>query len=335
MKYYFIALTILNMSCEGPPRHDVIRVNELRNDSSFSMTHSDPQEEYVMVTTAASLPLYVTRDQAPFIEWGKYRNVKVSIVGPSDWNIPAQIEMIEQVVASKPAGILINGTDQGIASAINKAVEAGIPTVVYDSDVPSKRHCFLGSNWYQMGYKQGEAVGKLAMGKKGKVAALGILGMHNQEEGFRGLKDALLKFRNLEFLDKYETNNTIEQTSKITAELMNTHPDLIAVCGFTSETGPGIGLAIKEMGRQGKVYGTNVDGSTVLLQLVKEGVLQYLVDQKRETFIWYGAEFLYDKVHNIHSFPKKYLRNNIDALPYSVNTGLIEITRENINAFVN
>ena len=154
------------------------------------------------------------------------------------------------------------------------------------------------------------------------------MGQSNQEEGFRGLQDALKKFKNLTFLGKYETHNTIEETAKVTSDLISSYPDLVAIAGFTSETGPGIGLGIKEMNKIGKVIGTNVDASEVLLKLMKEGVIQYLVDQKRETFVWYGAQFLFDKVHNINAFPNKYLQSGVDALPYSVNTGIVEITPE-------
>jgi ribose transport system substrate-binding protein len=326
MKHYlFLSLTLL--ACEGPPREGA-QTNAAAVGINTATREVSPDEEYVMVTTAASLPLYVTHDQAAFKAWGKARGVRVSIVGPTEWDIPGQVEAIEQVIATRPAGMLINGTDPGIAGAINKAVEAGIPTVVYDSDVPSKRDCFLGSDWYLMGYKQGEAIGRLAAGKRGKVAALGILGMSNQEDGFRGLADALKKHSNLQFLGKYETHNTIEETARVTTDLLNSIPDLVAVAGFTSETGPGIGLGIKEMNRVGKVIATNVDASAVLLKLMREGAIQYLVDQKRETFVWYGAQFLFDKVHNANAFPNRYLNAGVDALPYAVNTGIVEITPE-------
>ncbi|MFN4147512.1 MAG: substrate-binding domain-containing protein [Runella sp.] len=317
------------LSCEGPPR-DQTQTETSNQSKDFSMTEPTPDEEYVMVTTAASLPLYVNHDQAAFKAWGKARGVKVSIVGPAEWDIPGQIEAIEQVIATRPAGMLINGTDLGIANAINKAVEAGIPTVVYDSDVPSKRDCFLGSDWYMMGYKQGEAIGKLSNGKKGKVACVGILSLANQQEGFRGLQEALQKYPHLTFLGKYETHNTIEETARVVSDLISSYPDLVAVAGFSSETGPGIGMAVKEMNRVGKIIATNVDASEVLLKLMREGVLQYLVDQKRETFVWYGAQFLYDKVHNVHAFPTRYLSIGVDALPYAVNTGIVEITPERL-----
>jgi ABC-type sugar transport system substrate-binding protein len=70
-------------------------------------------------------------------------------------------------------------------------VAAGIPTVVCDSEIPkSNRHCFIGSDWYEMGRLQGERMAKLINGK-GMVAGMGILGMENMEAGFKGLKDVL------------------------------------------------------------------------------------------------------------------------------------------------
>jgi ribose transport system substrate-binding protein len=321
----FCLLLLALLACEGPPREGT-QTGAVAVNSNTATREIGPGEEYVMVTTAASLPLYVSHDQAAFRAWGAARGVKVSIVGPTEWDIPGQVEAIEQVIATRPAGMLINGTDPGIANAINKAVEAGIPTVVYDSDVPSKRDCFLGSDWYLMGYRQGEAIGRLAAGRPGKVAALGILGMSNQEAGFRGLRDALRKYPTLRYLGPYETHNTIEETARVMTDLLNSIPDLVAVAGFTSETGPGIGLGIKEMNRVGKVIATNVDATEAGLKLMREGVLQLLVDQKRETFVWYGAQFLFDKVHNVNAFPNRYLNAGVDALPYAVNTGIVEIT---------
>ena len=78
-------------------------------------------EEYVMVTTAINLPLYVNHDQKAFLKWGEKMGVRTSILGPSEWDVPAQIATIEQVIPGKPAGLLINGTDPGIASGHKKS----------------------------------------------------------------------------------------------------------------------------------------------------------------------------------------------------------------------
>ena len=147
-----------------------------------------------MVTTAVTMPMYVNHDHAAFLDWGKKMNVKVSILGPADWDVPAQINTIEEVIGTRPTGLLINGTDPAIAQVINKAVSVGIPTVVYDSDIPgANHHAFLGTDWYEIGRMQGEEMARLLDGK-GKVAYMGILGLTNMEAGFRGLLDVFSRF---------------------------------------------------------------------------------------------------------------------------------------------
>lgn len=316
--------------CELPPKQG----GTTRQPIQTEIDQTIENEEYVMVTTAVSMPMYVNHDQAAFIKWGKERNVKVSILGPADWDVPAQINTIEEVIGTKPTGLLINGTDPAIAQAINKAVDAGIPTVVYDSDIPnSKRHAFLGTNWYDIGQMQGEEMVKLT-GGKGKIAYMGILGLSNMEDGFRGLLDVLKKHPKMEVVGKFDDKANVEEAAKITADLISAHPDLAGICGFDSNSGPGIALSVKEAGKAGKIKITTVDWEPEHLHLVNEGVIQLLAGQKRELFTWYGAEFLYDMVHKTNRLSTNDAKAGITSLPTTVNTGLIKITKENVGLFL-
>src|SRR5687767_8513101 len=175
------SLILLLAGCELPPRNETAA--GLATHKTFPSANIE-NEEYVMVTTAVTMPMYVNHDQAAFKRWGEKMNVKVSILGPADWDVPAQINTIEEVIGTRPTGLLINGTDPSIAQVINKGVAAGIPTVVYDSDIPnSNRHAFLGTDWYEIGKMQGEEMVRL-IGSKGKIAYMGILGLTNMEAGF-------------------------------------------------------------------------------------------------------------------------------------------------------
>ncbi len=325
-------LSVLN-SCELPPRDGSAGVQNA-NIATMEAGAVNPNEEYVMITTAINMPMYVNHDQAAFRRWGEQMGVKVSILGPAEWDVPAQIETIEQVIASRPAGLLINGTDPGIAQAINKAVEAGIPTVVYDSDVPgSERHAFLGTDWYQIGQMQGEEMARLT-GGKGKVAYMGILGLTNMEDGFRGLLDVLKKYPGIRVVGRYDDKASVELAARITSDLLAAHPDIAGICGFDSNSGPGIALAVKEAGKVGKVKITTVDWEPEHLLLVRDGVIQMLAGQKRELFTWYGAQFLYDMVHRTNRLSGNDAQSGISNVPTSVNTGLLRITRENVGQFL-
>lgn len=243
------------------------------------------------------------------------------------------VGVIEQVIPSKPTGLLINGTDPAIASAIDKAVDAGIPTVVYDSDIPgSKRHAFLGTDWYDIGRLQGEAIVDLIDGK-GKIAYMGLVGQANMESGFQGLLDVVEKYPDITVIGKYDSQGNTENAAKITSDLIAAHPDLAAVCGFDAISGPGIGLSVREAGKVGEIKVTTVDWEPEHLKLVRDGVIQVLIGQKRELFTWYGAQFLYDMVHKTNRLSVDDQRAGITNIPYSVNTGLLKITAENIDLF--
>lgn len=329
---FYILLFIFGVSCELPPRNQMVAsVQRIGESDSVNIQN----EEYVMVTTAVTMPMYVNHDQAAFKRWGKEKNVKVSILGPADWDVPAQINTIEEVIGTRPTGLLINGTDPAIAQVINKAVAAGIPTVVYDSDVPgSNRHAFLGTDWYEIGRMQGVEMVKL-IGGKGKIAYMGILGLTNMEQGFKGLLDVLKEYPDIEVVGKFDDKANVEEAARITSDVMAAHPDIAGFCGFDSNSGPGIALAVREGGKAGKIKITTVDWEPEHLQLVKDGIIQMLAGQKRELFTWYGAQFLYDLVHRTNRLALNDARAGISSVPYVVNTGLLKITPANVDQFIN
>lgn len=324
-----LPLWLILFSCELPPREQNATTHTTQRREKKPLTN----EEYVMVTPLRNFPFYVNHDHKAFLAWGKARNVKVSILGPEEWDIAGQIAVIEQVIGTRPTGLLINGTDQALASAINKAVDAGIPTVVYDSDIPgSKRHCFLGTDWYEIGRLQGEALVRLT-GGRGKIAYLGIPGLSNQEAGFRGLLDVLKKHPAMQPLGPYDEKSNVEVAAKQTADLLAAHPDLAGLACFTAAAAPGAAVAIREAEKIGKVKVTTVNYEPEMLQLLREGAIDYCVGQKRETFTWYGAQFLYDLAHGTNAITTDDARAGVAVVPFSVSPGVFEVTRENVRLF--
>jgi ABC-type sugar transport system substrate-binding protein len=334
-RLFVFSVFLFVLGCEPPPRPgDAANKEKAGTDKFITADEFSPDEEYVMITTAINLPLYVNHDQKAFLKWGKKMGVRTSVLGPSEWDVPAEIATIEQVIPGKPAGLLINGTDPGIAEAIKKAVDAGIPTIVYDSEIPnSGRHCFIGSDWYEMGRLQGERMALLVKGK-GKLACIGILGMENMEAGFRGFQDAIKKYPGIEFVGKFDDKANVETAARITADLLTAHPDLAGIGGFDSNSGPGMALAVKEAGKAGKIKLTSVDAEPENLKLVKEGVVDYLVGQKRELFSWLGAQLLFDMRHKTLPLSANDARAGVIPIPSTIITGAIEIDKNNVDQFM-
>ena len=56
--------------------------------------------------------------------------------------------------------MVVGWDPNALIPAIDRAVESGVPVVCVDADVPgSKRLAFIGTDWYDLGVRQGEAVG--------------------------------------------------------------------------------------------------------------------------------------------------------------------------------
>jgi ribose transport system substrate-binding protein len=164
---------------------------------------------------------------------------------------------------------------------------------------------------------------------------MGILGLTNMDQGFQGLLDVLKKYPEIEVIGKYDDKANVEEAAKITSDVLAAHPDIAGFCGFDSNSGPGIALAVREAGKAGKIKITTVDWEPEHLQLVKDGVIQMLAGQKRELFTWYGAQFLYDMVHHTNPLAQNDARAGITSVPYIINTGLLKITAENVDEFIN
>src|SRR5438132_9577088 len=112
--------------------------------SEKSSSGAQSNEEYVWLSANANLPLFVAHDHPALRLAGETLGVKVTIAGPNSVDIRGLVEAVEQTTARKPAGMMVVGWDpSALIPAINGAIDAGIPVVCVDADVPkSKRYSF-------------------------------------------------------------------------------------------------------------------------------------------------------------------------------------------------
>ena len=291
---------------------------------------------YILVSALSTYDMFKNNDFAAFLQWGKERGVKTQIIGPETWDMPAMAAAIDQAAAQNPDGLLVAGFDPTLKPAIDSAMDKGIPVVTYDADVPeSKRLAFSGTNWSEIGRVQAEALGA-AMGGKGKCAYMGIVGMSIMEQAFEAFRNTMAeKYPAIEVMEKVDNPASVEEATTKAAALISANPDLTGMAAFSSQTGPGMGIAIKEADKVGQIKLTCVDMEPQHLRLVRDGLATLLVGQKRKLFTYYGAQLLYDFVNQSNSFCKDDAKANVSTVPVRVDTGLILITKDNIDMFVN
>lgn len=166
---------------------------ELYPVQQYVMRDPDLSDElYIFVLPMRNLEFFI-----PHVEMfelaGKILGVKTRVMGPSGYDVPAEIQAMETAIAMKPAGIIIYPPGPELGPVINKAVDAGIPVVTVVGDVPeSKRLTFVGINQYEVGVVGGEYLAKLLNGK-GKVAILSITAPMFQERA-QGYIDTFKKY---------------------------------------------------------------------------------------------------------------------------------------------
>jgi ribose transport system substrate-binding protein len=304
-----------------------------------SKTNSDAgansNEEYVWLSANANLPLFVAHDHPALRLAGETLGVKVTIAGPNSVDIRGLVEAVEQTTARKPAGMMVVGWDpSALIPAINSAIEAGIPVVCVDADVPNSKRCsFIGTDWFDLGVRQAEAMVKALNGKKGKVALLGLIEQNIDQQAFKGFRSVAEK-AGLTCMDPQEDKGNQAEAARVAAAVIQANPDLIGMAGFDSESGPGFGQAIKEAGLSGKLVATCVDAEPQHLRLVKEGVLTAAVGQKRELFTFQGVKALYDMRHSKLQFTKDDKAAGVVSIPINYNTGTYTVTKETVDLFM-
>jgi len=292
-------------------------------------------EEYVWVSANSSQPMFLAHDMVALKQIGEELGVKTTVAGPNTVDIPGLVATIEQTAARRPTGMMVVGWDpSALVPAINKAIDAGIPVVCVDADVPaSKRMSYIGTDWFNLGVEQGNAMLKALKGRKGKVALQGLIEQYIDQRAFAGMKSVIEKAGLIALPPQQDKANQAE-SARVATDLIQAHPDLVGIAGFDSESGPGIGLAIKELKKEGKIVATCVDAEPQHLQLVKEGYIVATVMQKRELFTYYGVKALFDIVHSPLKLSADDKKAGIVPVPVVYSTGTVTITAENVDLFL-
>ena len=126
-------------------------------------------EEYVWISKVAHDPVFHGRSHPILLRLAEHYDVKISIAEPDNTDTASYAKAICDSVQRRIAGLMIVGWgDDEVIPAVNAAVKSGIPVVCVDKDIPrSKRHAYVGTDWYRMGSTMADNLAAL-MNKQGK-----------------------------------------------------------------------------------------------------------------------------------------------------------------------
>jgi ribose transport system substrate-binding protein len=289
-------------------------------------------EEYVMVSNVAAHPYWLDA------QWGgedaaEQLGVKWTYVGPADFNTPEQVTTLEQVIARRPAGIIVAALQpDALTPSINRAIEAGIPVVTVDTDAPqSKRMTYLGTNNYEAGRVMGNRIAEVLDGE-GQVGIATVPGQFNLEERIRGIEDVFAEsYPNLEIVAVVDDGNDDSSTANAVVSMLQANPEIDLVTSMNA-VGAGVASALRQTGLAGEVKAVVFDITDPILDGIEDGSLDSTVVQRTYMMTYVGVHLLYQ-----HNHPTEYMTNwlsgGVDVLPNIVDTGVMVVDADNIDVF--
>jgi ribose transport system substrate-binding protein len=292
-------------------------------------------EEYVWLCCHVNLPLFKAHDHPALRIVEQELGIKATIAGPDSDDVRALNAQIEETAARKPAGMMIVGWNPAqMREVIDRTVDSGIPVVCVDADIPqSKRLAFIGTDWYDLGVRQGQAMVESLGDRRGKVAMLGLTEQEIDIRAFAGFR-SVVEPAGFELLSPQNDEGKQRKAREIAANLIANTDDLIGIAGFDSESGPGFGQAIIEADRAGKIVATCVDAEKPHLQLVKDGVITACVGQKRELFTYLGVKALFEVNRRRLKFTADDQKLGLYPIPTHYYTGTYTVTKDNVDYFL-
>jgi ribose transport system substrate-binding protein len=154
-------------------------------------------------------------------------NVEVIWRGPERADELRQKEIVESFITQHVDGIAISVLNADfLTSTIDRAVDAGIPVVTWDSDAPaSKRKAFYGVDDFKSGQILGEEAAK-RLGGKGTIAIITSLGAANLRKRLEGVQSALTRYPDVRIVETYDIKEDPVRCAEIIAAGTNRYPDL-------------------------------------------------------------------------------------------------------------
>jgi ribose transport system substrate-binding protein len=331
---------------QAPAKHTggggvVVEVSSERDLNSFfsrmSATNSSgPRSDqlYVEVSALGNLDYFYDHKLGMKLA-GEALGVRTEYVGPAEYDMPGMITAFEQALAKKGLrGIVVVGFEPALEPIINKAVDAGVPVVTVDADLPkSKRLAFVGTGNYKAGYEGGSKLAKL-IGGKGKIAIMTKVGQSNLDERVSGYQDALAAYKDISVVQVVDTQSDAVIAAQVATAALRKNPDLAGIGCVEAAGGVGAATAVKEAGLAGKVKIVSMDRGNEVLELIGKGVIDATVAQRTALMPYYAVQILVDLNNQETTITRDNWKARVLPAPSYVDTGVILVDKSNYRYFL-
>jgi ribose transport system substrate-binding protein len=236
--------------------------------------------------------------------------------------IADQVNMVENAVNRKVSGIVLAPSDpDALVPAVKKAWEARIPVVIIDSMLSKGSEQYYQSFLATDNKKAGELAAKALIdkvGKEGKIAVMSYVAGAGSEIGrVGGFTDYIKANSKLQIVGPFYSQSQMATALNQTTDVLAANSDLKGIFGANEPTAIGMGRALKQSGKAGKVVAIGFDGNQDLQEFVKDGTLAGIAVQGSFQMGELGVQTVLKAV-------------NKEKVEKFVDTGVVVVTKDNI-----
>lgn len=210
---------------------------------------------------------------------------KVVFQNPQTANPADQVNELNGCIAQHVTGIVYAASDPAaMTNVTQKALAAGIPVVMFDSDAPSSgRLMYIGANAIEGGYLAGKEMVHVLHGHGTVAIQVGSLTALNAKQRIQGFM-AGIKGSGIKIIATENDNEDPSTATTQARELLAAHPHLSAFMGVYAYDAAAEATAVEAAHRAGKTKIVGWDNQPGTAQLLRSGVVAATVFDNEQTY---------------------------------------------------
>lgn len=216
---------------------------------------------------------------------GDANGYTMTFQGPAaESDIADEVNMVVNAVNRHVAGIVLAPSDpDALVPAIKKAWEAHIPVVLIDSAIADSGKPYYQSFLSTDNEKAGELCAKALIdrvGQTGKIAIMSYMpGAGSEVSRVGGFRKYVASHSKLQIVGPYYSQSQMAMALNQTTDVLSANTDLKGIFGANEPTAVGMGRALKQSGKAGKLVAIGFDGNEDLQNFVRDGTIQAIAVQ--------------------------------------------------------
>lgn len=195
------------------------------------------------------------------------------IVADGNCEVADQSDDVTDFISREVDAVILSPVESaGLAPAARKVVEAGIPLIALDRDVPAEKTLFIGQSNEEMAYDTAQRMIE-DLGGKGKILEItGLSGSSPAADRSKGLSRALEDAPGIEVLAVGDGEWVREPAVKLMDDWLTKYDDIDAIFSHAEESSWGAQQAIANAGRcDENILHYTHDGSSPAFEWVRDG----------------------------------------------------------------